>query len=233
MHLFATETEGVRISHVGRRSTHLLVWLKFAFSISILTRLGELPNVSFSSKARLRVGKYCLRERADAIYESGEAAMIIKLGFLLILMVLMASAQDSLPEGFELWTAASLTQMENTLKSEAASNPHHISVKRLADFPNDTFMLSRREADGVVEWHETQADVFFVQSGTATLVVGGKMVGGDMVEPHEKRNGTIEGGVRKQLSAGDIVRIPARVPHQILLDGSKGFTYFVIKLKGY
>jgi mannose-6-phosphate isomerase-like protein (cupin superfamily) len=35
------------------------------------------------------------------------------------------------------------------------------------------------------------------------------------------------------LSAGDVIRIPAKVPHQIRLDGSKGFTYFVVKVKGY
>jgi hypothetical protein len=32
----------------------------------------------------------------------------------------------------------------------------------------------------------------------------------------------VEGGVRQKLSAGDIVRIPQKTPHQILLDGSKG-----------
>jgi mannose-6-phosphate isomerase-like protein (cupin superfamily) len=108
-----------------------------------------------------------------------------------------------------------------------------MSVRRLADFPQDTFMLSRRQADGVVEWHENQADVFFVQSGSATLLVGGTMVGGEITEPHEKRNGTIQGGIKRKLSAGDVVRIPAQVPHQLLLDGSPEFTYFVIKVKGY
>ena len=108
-----------------------------------------------------------------------------------------------------------------------------MAVHRLGDFANDLFMLSRREADGVVEWHENQADVFFVESGSATLVVGGTMVGGETVEPHEKRNGTIEGGIRRKLSPGDVVRIPPKVPHQILLDGSPGFTYFVVKVKGY
>lgn len=72
-----------------------------------------------------------------------------------------------------------------------------------------------------------------MQSGSATLVVGGIMVGGETVEPHEKRNGTIEGGIRRKLSAGDIVRIPARMPHQLLLGGSREFTYSVIKVKGY
>jgi mannose-6-phosphate isomerase-like protein (cupin superfamily) len=147
--------------------------------------------------------------------------------------LLVATAQDTAPEGFQHWTGASLTQLEQTLKGEAATNPHHMSVRRLADFPNDTFMLSRREADGQVEWHENQVDVFFVQSGAATLVVGGTMVGAETVEPHEKRGGTIQGGVRQKLSAGDVIRIPARTPHQILLDGSLEFTYFVVKVKGY
>jgi len=159
--------------------------------------------------------------------------MMVKLGCLLAFAVLLAHSQDTAPDGFELWSGASLAQLEGQLKTEAGTSAHHIATKRLADFPNDIFMLSRREADGIVEWHENQADIFFVQSGSATLLVGGTMVGGEETEPHEKRNGKIEGGVRRTLSAGDVIRIPAKVPHQILLDGSKGFTYFVVKVKGY
>ena len=147
--------------------------------------------------------------------------------------LLMVSAEEKVPDGFQQWTGASLKELDQTLKTEAGTNGHHMSVRRLADFPQDTFMLSRREADGIVEWHENQADVFFVQSGSATLLVGGTMVGGEVTEPHEKRNGTIQGGVRRKLSAGDVVRIPPQVPHQILLDGSPEFTYFVVKVKGY
>lgn len=157
----------------------------------------------------------------------------MKLCCLFALAVLIASAQQTSPEGFQYWTAASLTQAEQELSTQAASDPHHLAARRLADFPNELFMLAHREADGVVEWHETQADVFFVQSGSATLLVGGRMVGGETVEPHEKRNGKIEGGVRRQLSRGDVIRIPPKIPHQILIDGAKEFTYFVIKVKGY
>jgi len=159
--------------------------------------------------------------------------MLKRLSCLFALTLLMATAQDTSPEGFQVWTRASLSQMEQELKTEAAGNAHHIATRRLEDFPNDTFMLSRREADGIVEWHENQVDVFFVESGSATLIVGGTMVGGEVTEPHEKRNGRIEGGERRTLSAGDIVRIPAKAPHQILMDGSQGFTYFVVKIKGY
>jgi len=159
--------------------------------------------------------------------------MIMKLFCLLVFSFVFVAAQETGPEGFQLWSASSLAQTAQELKKESASNPHHIATRKLADFQNDLFMLSHREADGIVEWHETQADVFIVQSGSATLLVGGNMIGGETVEPHEKRNGKIEGGTSHKLSEGDVVRIPPMTPHQILLGGSKEFTYFVIKVKGY
>jgi mannose-6-phosphate isomerase-like protein (cupin superfamily) len=153
--------------------------------------------------------------------------------FIFAMTLPVLTAEETVPQGFEHWTADSLKQLDQTLHTEADVNANHMSSRRLGDFNNDTFMLARRQADGVPEWHENQADVFFVQSGSATLVVGGTLVGAQLVEPHEKRNGTIQGGIRKKLSAGDVVRIPAQVPHQLVLDGSKEFTYFVVKVKGY
>jgi mannose-6-phosphate isomerase-like protein (cupin superfamily) len=152
---------------------------------------------------------------------------------LLLLPFLSVIGQESAPSGLEYWSATSLKQLGQSLNQEAGKDPRHLAVKQLSDFPNELFLLAHREADGQVEWHETQADVFVVQSGSATLLVGGTMVNGETVAPHEKRNGSIQGGVRQKLSAGDIIRIPARVPHQLLLDGSHEFTYFVIKVKGY
>ncbi len=130
-------------------------------------------------------------------------------------------------------TATDLQTVDKTLAEKAATDSHHAASKTLSDYPNDLFMLAHREADGQSELHETQADVFVVESGSATLVVGGTMVNAETTAPHEKRNGTIQGGTRQKLSAGDIVRIPANTPHQLVLDGAKEFTYFVIKIKGY
>ena len=152
---------------------------------------------------------------------------------LLLIPLLSMVGEESTPAGFEYWSAASLKHLGQTLSQEAAKDSHHLAVRQLSDFPNELFLLGRREADGQVEWHETQADVFVVQSGSATLLVGGTMINGETVAPHEKRNGSIQGGVRQKLSAGDIVHIPARVPHQLLLEGAHEFTYFVIKVKGY
>jgi mannose-6-phosphate isomerase-like protein (cupin superfamily) len=155
----------------------------------------------------------------------------------LLCAILMAtfgvSAQEPAPPGFEQWTVTSLKPVLQSLDADAPGDPHRFAVRQLADYPNDGFLLVHRAANGQVEWHETQADVFFVLSGSATLVLGGKLINGETVGPHEKRNGTIEGGVRRKLSPGDVVRIPPRVPHQVLLDGSTEFDYFVVKVKGY
>ncbi len=153
--------------------------------------------------------------------------------YLLLLPLLAALPQSTAPEGFQHWSSASIQSLVQTLAKDAAADPHHLAAKQLADFPNDLFLLARRESDGQPEWHETQADVFFVQSGSATLVVGGTLVGAETTAPHEKRNGSIQGGLRQKLSAGDVVRIPAKTPHQLLLEGAHEFNYFVIKVKGY
>lgn len=146
---------------------------------------------------------------------------------------LAVRSQAPVPAGFEHWTAADLRTLDKTLSAKSASDPHHSAAQVISEYPNDLYMAAHREADGVPELHETQADVFFVESGTATLVVGGAMVNGETTAPHEKRNGKIEGGVRQKLSAGDVVRIPANVPHQVVFDDGKEFAYFVVKIKGY
>lgn len=147
--------------------------------------------------------------------------------------LLWAAPEGDLPDGFGHWSREAIEQVEVKLDAGATTDPHRMAVEQLADYPNESVMLARREADGQVEWHETQVDVILVQSGSATLVVGGTMANGETVAPHEKRNGTIQGGARVKLAAGDIVRIPPRTPHQLLLDGAKEFDYIVIKVKGY
>jgi len=158
-----------------------------------------------------------------------------KLGLISMFLIPLSAVfpQATSPEGFKFWSAASLSQANSDLMRQAASDPHHFAVQQLGDFPNEAVLLVHRAADGQAEWHETQVDVVYVLSGSATLVVGGTLVNGETVAPHEKRNGTIEGGTRQKVSAGDWLRIPPKTPHQFLLEGAKEFTYMVVKAKGY
>jgi hypothetical protein len=61
-------------------------------------------------------------------------------------------------------------------------------------------------------------------------VVGGEVEDGKTTAPGEIRGPSIKGGARHALSPGDIVHIPARTPHQVLVPSGGRFTYFVIKV---
>lgn len=104
--------------------------------------------------------------------------------------------------------------------------------KQLARYGNHFMMVAHREGNGQAELHETDADLFVVQSGSATLVVGGKILNSKTSAPNEIRGTGIEGGAKHTLSAGDIVHIPARTPHQLQIETGKEFTYFTLKVMG-
>jgi mannose-6-phosphate isomerase-like protein (cupin superfamily) len=106
------------------------------------------------------------------------------------------------------------------------------AAQDLERYGNHYTLLARREATGSAEVHEHEADILVIEGGEAIIVTGGKVVNGRTEKPGEIRGSSIEGGQRHQLGAGDIVHIPAGVPHQLLIPKGKLFTYFVIKVTG-
>ena len=78
--------------------------------------------------------------------------------------------------------------------------------------------------------HQSQADLIVVQTGAATLLVGGTIVGGKTTAPNEIRGSGIQGGEQKQLQPGDIVHIAPNTPHQLQVGIGKQFTYTVMKI---
>jgi mannose-6-phosphate isomerase-like protein (cupin superfamily) len=90
--------------------------------------------------------------------------------------------------------------------------------------------IARREGTGNAELHETQNDVFIVQSGEATLIEGGTLVEPRTTELHEVEGTSIADGNKRKLEAGDIVHIPFKTPHQLIVDSGKEITYFVVKI---
>jgi mannose-6-phosphate isomerase-like protein (cupin superfamily) len=141
--------------------------------------------------------------------------------------------QETALNGLQYWPAETFRSEAKELATKASGDQHRAATQKLGEFPNEYFLLAHREANGLAEWHETEADVFVVQSGEAVLVVGGTIPGASDTAAHEKRGDAITGGVRQKLTKGDVVRIPAKTAHQLLVEGGKEFTYFVVKVKGY
>jgi mannose-6-phosphate isomerase-like protein (cupin superfamily) len=99
-----------------------------------------------------------------------------------------------------------------------------------AKFDNHGLGISHRDKDGLAEVHENQTDIMVVQNGEATLEVGGEVVNPKTIRPGEIQGTAIKDGVKKSLAAGDVVHIPAGMPHQFFLEPGKKITYFVVKV---
>jgi len=87
-----------------------------------------------------------------------------------------------------------------------------------------------RDKAGIPEIHEYHLDIFYVTEGTATFITGGTPVDPQVTKPGEMSAKEIKGGESRLLVAGDVIVIPAKVPHWFK-DTSKSFKYFVVKVK--
>lgn len=128
----------------------------------------------------------------------------------------------------DLYSAKELQAVGQKLTQKHAQ----FASQDLARYGNHYTMLAFRSATGSSELHEHEADIFIIESGEATLVTGGRIVGARRTKAGEIRGSSIEGGQRHQVAVGDIVHIPAGTPHQLLIEKDKPFTYFVVKVTG-
>jgi mannose-6-phosphate isomerase-like protein (cupin superfamily) len=88
----------------------------------------------------------------------------------------------------------------------------------------------RRSAAGAAELHEKQTDVYYVADGDATFVTGGVLLDDKVVSPGQHQGSGIQGGEVHHLSKGDVVVIPANVPHWFK-EVPHSVNYFLIKVE--
>ncbi len=91
-----------------------------------------------------------------------------------------------------------------------------------------TVNASRRDGPGEAEIHQHDTDIFYVLEGTASFVTGGELVEPRNIGPGEIRGSSIRGGRSQKLAKGDVITIPAGVPHWFE-KVSGPFVYYVVK----
>jgi len=131
--------------------------------------------------------------------------------------------------GVVVWKAGDLKAYQQKLA--AKMDDKKVASEKINDFGNHYAMVAHREATGEAEIHDTWTDVFVIQSGEATLVTGGTLKSGKVTAPGEQRAPAIDGGEKRKVAAGDVIHIPAKVAHHLLVDKGKQVTYFVMKVE--
>jgi mannose-6-phosphate isomerase-like protein (cupin superfamily) len=89
-------------------------------------------------------------------------------------------------------------------------------------------LMVQRKATGDAEVHTDMNDTIIIQQGHGEFLVGGSIKGNHQIAPTEWRGGEITDGHRYPVSVGDLLLIPAGIPHKAFVtDGP--FTYLAIK----
>jgi mannose-6-phosphate isomerase-like protein (cupin superfamily) len=133
---------------------------------------------------------------------------------LLLLSLVPLFAAD--PPGFLMWKSQDLTSIKASAKLE--------------DFGNHSGRPTFRDKSGVSEVHQNWTDILIIESGDATIAIGGTQVNPKTTGPGELRSDTTTGARKVPVKPGDILNIPAGVSHQFLLEPGKTVAYFAIKL---
>ncbi len=88
---------------------------------------------------------------------------------------------------------------------------------------------SHREKAGQVEVHDKETDVIYMVDGEATFVTGGTMIGGKATKPGQSMGTDIKGGDTHHLTKGDVIVVPAGVPHWFK-EVPHSVSYYVVKV---
>lgn len=136
-----------------------------------------------------------------------------------------AAAADA--PSFTIWKSAELKGYAKTLAPKVKNG---IISEPMANFGNYNFARVFRNATGQAEVHDSMADIFIIQAGEGTLVTGGTVVDSKTTAPHETRGSSITGGTENKVGPGDLMTVPAKVPHQMKLESGKTVSYIAIKV---
>jgi mannose-6-phosphate isomerase-like protein (cupin superfamily) len=122
-------------------------------------------------------------------------------------------------------------QANSTFASIRAADPKKPVVSKVVGtFAGHSLTLIQRNANGVVEVHMHKHDMMFIREGSATLIYGGEVVNGKDTEAGEIRGDSIRNGTKRTIHTGDIIQIPATVPHQLMLNPGETVAYAAVKV---
>ena len=88
---------------------------------------------------------------------------------------------------------------------------------------------SHRDKGGQVEVHDKETDIMYVVDGEATLVTGGTVAGLKRTKPDQSVGDSVKGGEAHHLTKGDVIVVPAGIPHWFK-EVPHSVSYYVVKV---
>jgi mannose-6-phosphate isomerase-like protein (cupin superfamily) len=134
---------------------------------------------------------------------------------LITFLGLSAAAWAQQPAAKTFTSAADVAALIQKAKNERKPDQANFLQPLLQAAPYTVNLEYRvKDVDGTAAIHETEAEVFYVVDGTATLITGGKLRGEKRSNPTNLSGVGIEGGASRRIAKGDFFLVPEGTAHQ-------------------
>ena len=120
-----------------------------------------------------------------------------------------------------LWKTDILERSIARLDRELGDKP--LVYETIGNYERHSVYLVLRGKTSPAELHETEADLYVVRRGRATLHLGGELVDAERRPRKQQRGSSVRGGIQREVGPGDVIHIPVGVPHQLVLPEGESF----------
>jgi mannose-6-phosphate isomerase-like protein (cupin superfamily) len=142
---------------------------------------------------------------------------VLMTGFVVILTASAAFAQQppapaAAAASRTMVSASDVTALIAKAKAERKGDQALLAQSMIQLAPYNV-SLEYRAAVANAAVHETEAELFYVIDGSATLVTGGKLTNENRTNAANLSGSGIEGGVSRRVAKGDFIMVPEGTPH--------------------
>jgi mannose-6-phosphate isomerase-like protein (cupin superfamily) len=142
---------------------------------------------------------------------------VLMAGFVVILTASAAFAQQppapaAAAASRTMVSASDVTALIAKAKAERKGDQALLAQSMIQLAPYNV-SLEYRAAVANAAVHETEAELFYVIDGSATLVTGGKLTNENRTNAANLSGSGIEGGVSRRVAKGDFIMVPEGTPH--------------------
>jgi len=142
---------------------------------------------------------------------------VLMTGFVVILTASAAFAQQppapaAAAASRTMVSASDVTALIAKAKAERKGDQALLAQSMIQLAPYNV-SLEYRAAVANAAVHETEAELFYVIDGSATLVTGGKLTNENRTNTANLSGSGIEGGVSRRVAKGDFIMVPEGTPH--------------------
>jgi mannose-6-phosphate isomerase-like protein (cupin superfamily) len=181
------------------------------------TTIWRYYQLSYSRRKNDSIVAFCAMLGFSSVsggfnMHASRITLLFALSSLLLTGLAVAQQPATPPAPKTFSSAADVTALIAKAKGDRKNDQPLVTGRILSLAPYNA-NLEYRASVGPAAIHETEAEVFYVIDGSATMVTGGKLVEEKRTNPANLSGTGIEGGTPRNVAKGDFIMVPEGTAH--------------------